>query len=178
MVDISASITTNGMSNRKRAAGELFDERVADRRRRAARATTRPCCSTQPPGTLLPVGGLSHGHKGYGLALLVEALTAGLAGHGRADPAKAGARPCISAARPAGLRRQRRRSCGRWTIWPRSAAATRRSMRRSRCACPENAGCSGAPSSSIGACALHPSIAPSLQVAEQRYGLKLADAQR
>ncbi len=39
----------------------------------------------QPPGTLLPVGGLSHGHKGYGLALLVEALTAGLAGHGRAD---------------------------------------------------------------------------------------------
>jgi LDH2 family malate/lactate/ureidoglycolate dehydrogenase len=39
-----------------------------------------------PPGALLPVGGLDHGHKGYALGLLVEALTGGLAGHGRADP--------------------------------------------------------------------------------------------
>jgi LDH2 family malate/lactate/ureidoglycolate dehydrogenase len=29
---------------------------------------------------------LSHGHKGFGLSLLVESLTAGMAGHGRADP--------------------------------------------------------------------------------------------
>jgi L-lactate dehydrogenase len=36
-------------------------------------------------GTILPIGGLDHGHKGFGLALLVEALTQGLAGHGRAD---------------------------------------------------------------------------------------------
>jgi len=34
------------------------------------------------------LGGLDSGHKGYGLSLLVEALTAGLAGHGRADPAE------------------------------------------------------------------------------------------
>jgi LDH2 family malate/lactate/ureidoglycolate dehydrogenase len=33
----------------------------------------------------LPVGGLDHGHKGYGLALMVEALTQGLSGYGRAD---------------------------------------------------------------------------------------------
>jgi LDH2 family malate/lactate/ureidoglycolate dehydrogenase len=39
-----------------------------------------------PPGALLPAGGLDHGHKGYALGLLVEALTGGLAGHGRADP--------------------------------------------------------------------------------------------
>jgi LDH2 family malate/lactate/ureidoglycolate dehydrogenase len=38
-----------------------------------------------PPGTLLPVGGIDHGYKGYALGLLVEALTGGLAGHGRAD---------------------------------------------------------------------------------------------
>lgn len=40
----------------------------------------------QPPGALLPTGGRDHGHKGYAFALLVEALTGGLAGHGRADP--------------------------------------------------------------------------------------------
>ena len=39
-------------------------------------------------GTLLPLGGLEAGHKGFALALLIEALTAGLAGHGRADAAE------------------------------------------------------------------------------------------
>jgi LDH2 family malate/lactate/ureidoglycolate dehydrogenase len=37
------------------------------------------------PGAILPLGGLELGHKGFALALLVEALTSGLAGHGRAD---------------------------------------------------------------------------------------------
>jgi LDH2 family malate/lactate/ureidoglycolate dehydrogenase len=36
-------------------------------------------------GALLPVGGQDHGHKGFGLGLLVEALTQGLGGYGRAD---------------------------------------------------------------------------------------------
>jgi LDH2 family malate/lactate/ureidoglycolate dehydrogenase len=40
----------------------------------------------EPKGTILPLGGMDSGHKGYGLSLLVEALTGGLAGHGRADP--------------------------------------------------------------------------------------------
>ena len=40
----------------------------------------------EPKGTLLPLGGLDAGHKGYALALLDEALTGGLAGFGRADP--------------------------------------------------------------------------------------------
>jgi LDH2 family malate/lactate/ureidoglycolate dehydrogenase len=41
---------------------------------------------TDPPGTIMPLGGMASGHKGFGLALLIEALTGGLAGHGRADP--------------------------------------------------------------------------------------------
>ncbi len=85
MVDISASITTNGMSNRKQAAGERFAHPVLIDAQ--GRPTDDPAVLfAQPPGTLLPVGGTTHGHKGYGLALLVEALTGGLAGHGRADP--------------------------------------------------------------------------------------------
>ena len=41
---------------------------------------------SEPKGALLPLGGLDAGYKGFGLALLIEALTAGLSGHGRADP--------------------------------------------------------------------------------------------
>jgi LDH2 family malate/lactate/ureidoglycolate dehydrogenase len=37
------------------------------------------------PGAVLPLGGFDLGHKGFAMALLVEALTSGLAGHGRAD---------------------------------------------------------------------------------------------
>jgi L-lactate dehydrogenase len=36
-------------------------------------------------GSLLPVGGTDHGHKGYAMALLTEALTQGLSGYGRAN---------------------------------------------------------------------------------------------
>ncbi len=64
-------------------------------------------------GSILPVGGLDHGHKGFGLSLLVEELTQGLGGYGRADhPGEWGASVFIlalSAAASAGpdaLRRQ------------------------------------------------------------------------
>jgi LDH2 family malate/lactate/ureidoglycolate dehydrogenase len=40
---------------------------------------------SEPAGTLMPMGALDHGHKGFGLSLMVEALTCGLSGHGRAD---------------------------------------------------------------------------------------------
>lgn len=87
MVDISASVTTNGMSNRLRGAGQQgagawwLDG--------LGQPTNDPgVLFAQPPGTILPLGGLDAGHKGYGLALMVEALTGGLAGHGRADVAE------------------------------------------------------------------------------------------
>lgn len=84
LIDISASITTNGMSNRKAAAGETFAEPwLLDA---GGRPTNDPSVlAHDPPGTILPIGGLEYGHKGFGLGLTVEALTAGLAGHGRAD---------------------------------------------------------------------------------------------
>jgi LDH2 family malate/lactate/ureidoglycolate dehydrogenase len=87
LIDISASITTNGMSNRKAAAGETFAEPwLMDAQ---GQPTNDPAVLAQtPPGTILPIGGMGYGHKGYGLGLTVEALTAALAGHGRADPAE------------------------------------------------------------------------------------------
>jgi LDH2 family malate/lactate/ureidoglycolate dehydrogenase len=39
----------------------------------------------EPPATILPLGGMDSGYKGFALGLLVEALTSGLAGHGRVD---------------------------------------------------------------------------------------------
>lgn len=84
LIDISASITTNGMAGRLRREGKRFPGPWA--LDAAGRATDDPeSLFTDPPGTLLPTGGTDHGHKGYGLALLIESLTQGLGGFGRAD---------------------------------------------------------------------------------------------
>jgi len=85
LLDISASYTTNGMTARLHKAGEkLAYPWVQDAQ---GNATTDPAVLfNEPKGTLLPLGGLEGGHKGYALAILVEALTGGLGGYGRADP--------------------------------------------------------------------------------------------
>jgi LDH2 family malate/lactate/ureidoglycolate dehydrogenase len=69
LIDISASIVTNGMSNRLHKAGRQFDEEcVLDGQ---GNPSSDPgVLFTDPPGTIMPI----------------EALTGALAGHGRADP--------------------------------------------------------------------------------------------
>jgi L-lactate dehydrogenase len=87
ILDVSMSITTNGLTNRLRTEQKKFPGTWA--LNADGTPTDDPAAlATTPPGTLLPAGGLDHGHKGYALGLLVEALTGGLAGHGRADPAE------------------------------------------------------------------------------------------
>ncbi|NEX64728.1 Ldh family oxidoreductase [Noviherbaspirillum galbum] len=85
LIDISTSIKTNGMSARLHQAGALFEEEcMLD----ANGMPTRDpgVLFADPPGTIMPLGGLGSGHKGFGLSLIIEALTGGLAGMGRADP--------------------------------------------------------------------------------------------
>ena len=84
-VDISTSTTTNGLTNRlHQQGGKLPAPWLIDGH---GQASNDPAVLfNEPKGTILPLGGLDSGHKGYGLSLLVEALTGGLAGHGRADP--------------------------------------------------------------------------------------------
>lgn len=85
ILDVSTSIATNAMTSRLRASGERFPGLWAIDANGSP--TDDPNALTgNPPGALLPIGGVDHGHKGYALGLLVEALTGGLAGHGRADP--------------------------------------------------------------------------------------------
>ena len=88
LVDICASITTTSMTRQKFAASEMFEHPwLLD-------ADGAPTCDPavlehrQPRGSLQLLGGQEYGHKGFGLALMIEALSQGLSGHGRADAPK------------------------------------------------------------------------------------------
>jgi LDH2 family malate/lactate/ureidoglycolate dehydrogenase len=85
ILDVSMAITTNGLTKRLAAEGRRFPGQwLVDGH---GHPTDDPAAAfAEPPGAILPMGGVDHGHKGYALGLLVEALTGGLAGHGRADP--------------------------------------------------------------------------------------------
>jgi LDH2 family malate/lactate/ureidoglycolate dehydrogenase len=84
VLDVSMSITTNGMTARRRAEGTRFPGQwLLDGQ---GVPTDDPNAFwAEPPGTLLPLGGVEAGHKGFALGLLVEALSSGLAGQGRAE---------------------------------------------------------------------------------------------
>lgn len=84
LIDVSTSTTTNGLTARLQKDGAQLDHPwLIDNEGRPSRDPN--VLSTKPPGTILPLGGLDSGHKGFGLALMVETLTAGLGGFGRAD---------------------------------------------------------------------------------------------
>jgi len=88
LVDMCASITTTSMTRQKFAAGELFEHPwLLD----ANGVPTRDPAvleNAQPPGSIQLMGGQEYGHKGFGLALMIEALSQGLSGHGRRDAPK------------------------------------------------------------------------------------------
>ena len=85
LIDVSTSATTNGLTNRlHKEGGRLPANWVMDGH--GVAGNDPAVLFTEPKGTILPLGGMDSGHKGYGLSLIVEALTGGLSGHGRADP--------------------------------------------------------------------------------------------
>ncbi len=86
LLDISASITTLNSARQRIERGERFPGLWA--MDRDGQATDDPAAVARGGGSLLPAGGLDHGHKGYGWALLAEALSQGLSGQGRADEPK------------------------------------------------------------------------------------------
>jgi LDH2 family malate/lactate/ureidoglycolate dehydrogenase len=84
MIDVSTSITSMGYAHQERLAGRsLPGPWLIDAE---GNATADPnVLIGESKGALLPLGGLDAGHKGFALSLLIEALTAGLAGYGRVD---------------------------------------------------------------------------------------------
>lgn len=83
LLDIGCSITTIKRSTQTAKVGaRLPGAWVMDMH---GQATDDPAVLMRGEGTLLPIGGLDHGHKGYAMALLVEAMTQGLSGYGRRE---------------------------------------------------------------------------------------------
>lgn len=84
MLDISMSATSVGLSQRlNRQEKRLPGKWILDA---GGRPTDDPSVIFQKPsGSILPLGGLELGYKGFALGLLVEALTSGLCGFGRKD---------------------------------------------------------------------------------------------
>ncbi|MEP6998093.1 MAG: Ldh family oxidoreductase [Betaproteobacteria bacterium] len=84
LIDVSMSITSMGYAKQQMEAGKsLPGPWLIDHRGGAT--SDAAALFNAPKGALLPLGGLDAGHKGFGLGLLIEAMTGGLAGHGRAD---------------------------------------------------------------------------------------------
>ncbi|HET6522333.1 MAG TPA: Ldh family oxidoreductase [Geminicoccaceae bacterium] len=84
LIDMASSITTNGMAARLHKEGRrLPGAWVMDA---AGTPSDDPgALFADPPGTILPIGGREYGHKGFGLVLMIEALSQALAGYGRAE---------------------------------------------------------------------------------------------
>jgi LDH2 family malate/lactate/ureidoglycolate dehydrogenase len=104
LVDITATLTTISTVREKVATGEQLDGPwLLDQ---DGKPTADPTVLERSAerGSMLLLGGTEHGHKGFGLALVVEALTQGLAGHGRLDqPTRWGASVFIQLIDPAAL---------------------------------------------------------------------------
>jgi len=83
LFDVSLAVTAGGQIARARREGRRLPEACLKT------ATGQPSddpavLTTEPPGSVMPIGGAGHGHKGYALTLMAEVLSQALGGHGRA----------------------------------------------------------------------------------------------
>lgn len=84
LIDMSTASMTNGGAAAYRQRGELLPHPfLMDNR--GLPSTDPAVMATTPPGSILPLGGIEAGHKGFSLGLMVELLTGCLGGRGRAD---------------------------------------------------------------------------------------------
>ncbi|MDA0196172.1 MAG: Ldh family oxidoreductase [Bacteroidetes bacterium] len=84
ILDVSMSTTANGLVNRSHQLGEKLPHPWLQDNKGSI--TDDPAAFVEePPATILPLGGLDTGYKGFALGILMEALTSGLAGNGRYD---------------------------------------------------------------------------------------------
>ncbi len=86
IIDISMSNTANGYVARYFKDGERMPGPWMLDNQGNPSDDPAVMLAADPPGTILPLGGMDLGYKGFALGLLVETLTSALGGHGRADP--------------------------------------------------------------------------------------------
>jgi L-lactate dehydrogenase len=169
LLDISTSLTTVGMVGRQqRAGGQLPHPWLVDA---DGRATTDPAAVLGGNGALLPLGGLDAGHKGFGLGLMVEALTSALAGGGRSGTPEAwGASVMIQVIDPAAFGGSDAFAAETQAVAASCRAATpidpSRPVRM-----PGAAALARKASQLADGVRLHPEIGPALQALAQKLGL-------
>jgi len=82
LIDVSTSVTTAAMASGARDSGNPLPHKwLLD----SSGNATDNAAHFGKGTTILPIGGIDHGHKGYALSFLVEALSQGLSGFGRRD---------------------------------------------------------------------------------------------
>ncbi|WP_137176704.1 Ldh family oxidoreductase [Roseomonas sp. AR75] len=174
LIDVSMSITTNGMTGRRRGEGTRFPGQWlldAD-----GNPTDDPnAFFTEPGGTLLPLGGVDAGHKGFALGLLVEALTSGLSGHGRAEaPTGWGANVFVLVLDPAKFGgAERFLAESGWMARAVHGNPPRPGFDAARL--PGDGAMARKAKALAEGVALHPSIPPALEKLAARYGVALPD---
>lgn len=175
LLDISASYTTNGMTARLHQAGDPLPHPWVQDAQGVATSDAGVLFDGRG-GTLLPLGGHAAGHKGFALALLVEALTGGLAGYGRADRVEGwGATVFVQVLDPAAFGGAD--AFARQTDW--IADACRSATPRPGTEGPRLPGARGlalAREQLRDGVVLHASILPALHEWAQRYGVPGPDA--
>lgn len=85
LIDMSTSLATNAAVARQQARGTAFDYPVLLDNQGRASCDPAVMHST-PPGTILPLGGLEAGYKGFAMGLIAEVMAGCLSGGGRATP--------------------------------------------------------------------------------------------
>lgn len=85
LFDACASLTSTSMTRAKLARGESFEHAWLLDHNGVPTRDPSVVERDKDRGSLMLLGGQEAGHKGFGLALMVEALTQGLSGHGRLD---------------------------------------------------------------------------------------------
>ncbi|MGU3493984.1 Ldh family oxidoreductase [Xanthobacteraceae bacterium A53D] len=84
LIDMSTALVTNATVAAHRQRGELLPRpELLDG---DGNPTTDPAViGADPPGSILPLGGLEAGHKGFSIGLMVELLSGCLSGRGRSQ---------------------------------------------------------------------------------------------
>jgi LDH2 family malate/lactate/ureidoglycolate dehydrogenase len=175
MIDVSTSITSNGYAHQERLAGRLLPGPWLIDAEGNATADPRVLVG-ESKGALLPLGGLDAGHKGFALAILIEAMTAGLAGYGRVDsPAGWGATVFVQVLDPEAF--------GGLAAFKRQMDALVDSAHNSkprsgvdRVRLPGERGSQRFREQTAHGVALYPTIMPALAVWAQKYGVPIPTA--
>lgn len=88
LFDISMCITAGGYVSRAKREGELLPGKFL--KDANGEVSDDPAVFfAEPPGSIMPIGGISHGYKGYALTLMTEILSMALGGYGRANDSAA-----------------------------------------------------------------------------------------